>query len=102
VRENDAPVYRQKRQRSRPKLDAFAERLEAMFKADRLRPPRERRSAQRLYEDLIAEGYTGSYATVRRFVRDLRAQEPDLSNGFIPLLFEPGDAMQFDWSEEDQ
>lgn len=100
VRDSDAPVYRQSEPRPRPKLEAFEARLREMFEADERRPSRERRTAQKLYEQVSEEGYAGSYATVRRFVRELRGEGSNLDGGFIPLAFQAGDAMQFDWSEE--
>lgn len=100
VRNSDAPSYKQSDPRPRPKLQAFEARLREMFEADQHRPSRERRTAQKLYEQVSEEGYAGSYATVRRFVRELRGERSGLDGGFIPLAFQAGDAMQFDWSEE--
>jgi transposase len=50
---------------------------------------------------LQAEGYTGGYSSVRRHVRDWRRRQSELSaEVYIPLVFEPGEAFQFDWSHE--
>ena len=49
---------------------------------------------------LVEEGYSGSYSPVCRFVRRLKSDNRELSQAFIPLHFKPGDALQFDWSEE--
>jgi len=64
------------------------------------RPRQERRTAQKLYEQLVVEGYTGSYSPVQRFVRDLKRAGSGSGEAFIPLHFAAGDALQFDWSEE--
>ena len=50
-------------------------------------------------------GYPGSYDRVAAFARDWRSrrQEAELSAGkgtFVPLVFAPGEAFQFDWSED--
>jgi len=61
---------------------------------------RERRPAVALYEQLVGEGYTGSYSPVCRFVKALKVEGGELLQAFIPLHFLAGDALQFDWSEE--
>lgn len=64
-------------------------------------PKRARRSAQRLYEDLQREGYQGAYDSVQRFVKAWKQkQHGSVSDAFVPLVFLPGDACQFDWSYE--
>ena len=70
------------------------------FEQDQKRPRRERRTAQKLYEQLVSEGYTGSYSPVQRFIRDLKRAGTGSGEAFIPLHFPAGDALQFDWSEE--
>lgn len=39
---------------------------------------------------------------MQRFVKDwkLKAQGPRVTQVFVPLVFEPADACQFDWSHE--
>jgi len=50
---------------------------------------------------LQADGFTGSYDSVRRYAR---AQQRRLgtaqSDAYVPLSFAPGEAYQFDWSQE--
>lgn len=50
-------------------------------------------------------GFTGSYGRVAAFARDWRAdrQREQQTTGrgiFVPLSFRPGEAFQFDWSED--
>ena len=50
-------------------------------------------------------GYTGSYNRVAAFARDWRLdrQQESQTTGrgtFVPLTFRPGEAFQFDWSED--
>jgi transposase len=62
---------------------------------------RERRSTQRLFEELRARGYDGAHDSVHRFVktwREERARVP--THAFVPMRFAPGEAYQFDWSHE--
>ncbi|WP_063299351.1 IS21 family transposase [Pseudovibrio sp. WM33] len=99
---SDASPPRYQRQVSpiRHKLAAFESRLLEWYELEQKRPRRERRTALQLYEQLVLEGYTGSYSPVQRFIRDLKRAKPWSGEAFIPLPFQPGDALQFDWSEE--
>ena len=60
-------------------------------------PRKQRHTAKRIYERLIAECcFTGGETTVRRLVRELREQPVE---AFVPLAFPAGDALQIDWGE---
>ena len=94
------PVYRRERQ-PHPKLGAFQEKLETWLTQDSQRPKSQRRTARRLFEDLQREGYAGAYDSVQRFVKGWKGQRPrGPQDAFVPLVFPPGDACQFDWSHE--
>ena len=93
-------TYRRSSQ-PRPVLGAFVERLEKALAEDKKLAKRQRRTAIVLFEQLQAEGYAGSYDSVRRHVRDWRKRQSSLpAEVFIPLVFDPGEAFQFDWSHE--
>jgi hypothetical protein len=58
-----------------------------------------------MYADLVALGYRGSYDRVAAFARlwHQRQRESAQTAGrgtFVPLVFAPGEAFQFDWSED--
>ena len=59
----------------------------------------------RIHDLLQREGFEGSYDAVRRYAsRWTATRRKDAGDGapaFIPLLFQPGEAYQFDWSHED-
>ena len=84
------------------KLTPFHEALERALKVDSLRPKRERRTALALHGEIKAAGYTGCYSQLTGFIRDWREQQgqPGMTHAFVPLVFELGEAFQFDWSEE--
>ena len=85
----------------RPKLGPFVDTLSALLKNDQPLPLKQRRTAQGLYEALQGEGYRGAYDSVRRFVKHWRAEHQGTPvDAYIPLVFEPGEAFQFDWSHE--
>jgi transposase len=101
VRETQAvskPTYR--RRQTANKLTAYSETLQLALKADSLRTKQNRRTAKALFAQIKAQGYTGGYSRVTDFIREWRGLEGKAPKAFIPLLFESGDAFQFDWSDE--
>lgn len=94
------PEYRQHMPRGSRRLLDHEVHLKGMYEADLARPVRERRSMQGLYEALLCEGYTGSYDTVRRYIVRLKGSGAGVGQGYIPLEFDAGDALQFDWRHE--
>jgi len=88
-----------------PLLGPFQERLDALLTENEARPRRERLRMTRVHDLLLREGFDGSYDAVRRDAkRWLDERRKDASDGaaaFIPLMFRPGEAYQFDWSHED-
>ena len=84
-----------------PKLGDWVAVLAGILEQEAKLPRRERRSTQRLFEELRGRGYDGAHDSVHRFVkawRDERARVP--AQAFVPMSFAPGDAYQFDWSHE--
>ena len=84
------------------KLTPFHEVLAQALKVDAHRPKRARRTARALYTEIKAAGYTGGYTRVTDFVRAWRREvgQAGATTAFVPLVFELGEAFQFDWSEE--
>ena len=91
---------------SRPsKLDPYADPLSAWLLAQTRKSCNERRNVKLMYEDLVKLGCDGSYERVVAFARTWRADrhraEQTTGRGtFVPLVFQPGEAFQFDWSED--
>ena len=70
-----------------------------VFLAGRSR--KKRGTLKQLHADLMAFGFTGSYGRVVAFARDWRTEQRTAGRGiFVPLSFRPGEAVQFDWSED--
>jgi transposase len=92
------PTYRRKERVN--KLTAFHEALVLALKADSHRSKQNRRSAKALFAQIRLEGYTGGYSRVTDFIRDWRETQGKTPKAFVPLRFEPGEAFQFDWSDE--
>ena len=84
-----------------PQLGAFVPALEAMLAENGKRARRERLTYQRMFEELKAAGYAGGYDNVRRYARQWAVREGErIAAAFVPLVFAPGEAYQFDWSHE--
>ena len=97
--EGTEPKYR--RQIGESKIAPYAERLLKMLEIDARRPKRERRTALKLYAELQGLGFDGDYSRVTEFIRRWREDGGTaVVKAFVPLQFEPGEAHQFDWSEE--
>lgn len=89
------------RQRSGNKIAPYAEQLVQMLEVDARRTKRERRTALRLHAELQLLGFDGDYSRVTAFIRRWREEGGGaVRKAFVPLQFAPGEAHQFDWSEE--
>jgi transposase len=87
------------------KLDPFAEKLVGWLKTEAGKSRKERRTVKQLHADLVTLGFSGSYARVAAFARrwkaDRQREQQTTGRGtFVPLHFDPGEAFQFDWSED--
>jgi transposase len=92
------PGYRMGKARKCPLMDAFRPLIEQWMESDKTAPPKQRHSAQRMFERLRDDHkFTGDAGTVRRFVARLKAQQPQ--EAFMPLVFEAGEEAQVDWGE---
>lgn len=98
----DEPKYKRD-QTAAPKFDPFKAQLTQWLIEDAKLTRSRRRSGHRLFEGLQIIGYSGAYDSVQRFVKHWKSSNhgPKLSDAFVPLLFLPGDACQFDWSQEE-
>ncbi len=87
------------------KLDAFADKLSGWLKSEASKSRKQKRTVKQLHADLVSLGYEGSYSRVAAFARDWKAdrQREQQTSGrgtFVPLVFQSGEAFQFDWSED--
>ena len=93
-----ATEFRYERSRQpMPRLGPWRERLEASLEANAQKPPRDRLTLVRIFEDMQGLGFDGSYAAVRRYAVSWREKHSSAtSTAYIPLTFAPGEAYQFD------
>jgi transposase len=99
----DTTEFRYEREvQPQPKLGIWVPVLTEILEREAKLPKRQRRSTQRLFEELRGRGYEGAHDSVHRFAkswRDERARVP--VQAFIPMKYDPGEAYQFDWSHEE-
>lgn len=58
---------------------------------------KQRHTARRIFDRLVEEkGFEGGESTIRRAVHEIRGKMPQ---AFVPLQFDPADAIQVDWGE---
>ncbi|MCX7842659.1 MAG: IS21 family transposase [Clostridia bacterium] len=59
-------------------------------------PKKQKLNAKVIWEMLSDSGYTVGESTIRKYIQELRIDKPEI---FVPLEFEPGEAMEFDWGD---
>jgi transposase len=59
-------------------------------------PKKQKLNAKIIWEMLKKSGYIVGESTIRKYIQELRIDKPEI---FIPLEFEPGEAMEFDWGD---
>src|SRR5258707_9143141 len=75
-----------------PKLGEWVEVLTGILEKEAKLPRRERRSTQRLFEELRGRGYHGAHPRVHRVVKGWRAERaPGSRRAVVPLGFSPGE-----------
>ena len=87
------------------KLDGYRELLANWLQVESRKSRKQKRSSKQLYQDLLPLGFEGSYDRVAAFARRWRQSQHELAKTagkgvYIPLSFAPGEAFQFDWSED--
>jgi transposase len=101
IRSNVTEFHYERSQQPLPRIGPWRERLEALLDENDSRAARERLTLIRIFEELRALGYAGSYAAVRRYAIAWREKRAGATAAaYVPLTFAPGEAYQFDWSHE--
>jgi transposase len=101
LRAGETSFEYERRVQPRPKLGHWTSALDALLKDNVAKAAREQLTLIRIFEELRGFGYEGGYDAVRRYARQWRqARGEATAAAFVPLIFEPGEAYQFDWSHE--
>jgi transposase len=90
------PGYRRQSEANRPTLGPVVPVIDAILKADRQAPRKQRHTAKRIWDRLKEEhAYQGGYTQIKAYVRGALLKSKE---AFVPLAFDPGHA-QVDWGE---
>jgi len=79
-----------------PLRQALEKDILAMLQENKTLPKKQRLSSQNIWRELKRKGFEVGESTVRRYVHNLEQKHPE---AFVPLDFEPGEAMQVDWGD---
>jgi transposase len=85
----EPPAYRAPTPRARPKLGPYLDRVSRILDEDDGCPRKQRHTAKRVFDRIVAEGYEGGYTAVKKAVRDLKRIRREV---FVPLIHRPGEA----------
>ena len=101
LRSNKTEYTYQRTNTYQPVTGSIQNILKEWIKEDLAKKKKHRRTATRIFEILRNEhGYVGSYVGIAKKVREIRDEEKKPDNeAYIPLIFSPGEAFQFDWGE---
>ena len=84
-----------------PKIGPWRDQLDQLLLTNEGKASRERLTLIRLFEELRGQGYDGGYDAVRRYARQWSKERgASTAAAYVPLIFAPGEAYQFDWSHE--
>lgn len=85
----------------RPKIDLWRSELDVMLVENARHPKRVRLRLVRIYEELRNRSYDGSYDAVRRYAASWsKVMREESADAYVPLSFDPGEAYQFERSNE--
>src|SRR5260370_10127556 len=101
IRSEATEFHYERRRQPLPRIDPWRDQLDGLLLENEAKPARERLTLIRIFEELRALGYEGSYDAVRRYARVWgQARGSATAQAYVPLSFAPGEAYQFDWSSD--
>jgi transposase len=83
------PGYRMKKERPKPKIGPYLERIRQIIEEDKAAPKKQRHTAKRIFERIRCEGYEGGHTQVKEAVRTVKQVTREV---FVPLVHRPGEA----------
>lgn len=92
--------YRLRVRKRRPVLDPVSAIIDAWLTADATVPRKQRHTAKRIHDRLVAEyGFGGGERQVRAYVAAWKQAHRSDAVGYVPLAYPPGLEAQCDWGE---
>lgn len=81
-----------------PKLGPYIEKIHEILEIEA--KSKLKRTWGSIYEEMRSLGFQGSYSAVCRYIKKQNQDISKISGAYVPLVFESGEAYQFDWSTE--
>ncbi len=75
---------------------AIEKEIMKIINANKDAPSKQKLNAKIIWQMLIKAGFDAGESTVRKYIQQLRIERPEI---FVPLDFEPGEAMEVDWGD---
>ncbi len=101
LRSGETDFTYEREHQPRPRIGPWVEHVDRFLQANEGKAARERLTLIRIYEEVRALGYDGSYDAVRRYAKTWsKARGSVTAEAYVPLYYAPGEAYQFDWSHE--
>jgi transposase len=101
LRSGETDFTYEREHQPQPKIGPWVEHVDRFLQANEGKASRERLTLIRIYEEVRALGYDGSYDAVRRYAKTwAKARGSVAADAYVPLYYAPGEAYQFDWSHE--
>ena len=101
LRSDETDFTYEREHQPQPKIGPWVEHVDRYLQANEGKAARERLTLIRIYEEVRALGYDGSYDAVRRYAKTwAKARGSVAAHAYVPLYYAPGEAYQFDWSHE--
>ncbi len=90
LQHSQPPGYRRSEPPKKPTIGPHLPKIKAILKSDQSLPKKQRHTAKRIWQRLVAEdSFEGGYTTVKDAVREHRARHREV---FMPLVHRPGEA----------
>jgi transposase len=101
IRSGETEFHYERSVQPMPKIGPWRDELDGLLLANEGKPKRERLTLIRIFEEVRALGYDGSYDAVRRYAKSFTKERSETqAQAYVPLSFSSGEAYQFDWSHE--
>lgn len=102
VLRSDATEFSYKREHQPfPRMELWKGDVERFLVSNKGKTFRERLTLIRIYEEVRALGYEGSYDTVSRYAKSWSKKYGLVAiDAYVPLRYAPDEAYQFDWCHD--
>ncbi len=90
LRSGETELHYERKHQPLPRMGVWRKALDQLLSVNALRPPRERLTRIRIYEELRGLGYNGSYSSVWRHARSWEKERGSAAaEAYVLLIFAP-------------